>query len=301
MTEGTARLRDTDPQRLGPFRLHGVLGRGTAGTVYVGRGAPQRGARKRTVAVRAIRTELLRDRQLRARVRQETAHIAATARSAFLAEPLGCELDGEHPWIASAFVPGRSVAALVSSYGPLPEMSVRALGGGVSRGLAALHAAEAPHRDLRATNVLLTAEGPRLVDPGPPLGRSAAVGGRDSGAVDTPGGGEFADDVFELGVLLVYAATARLPFAANPLPSAREDPDLTGVPEALRPTLLDCLHKTPSARPRPESLARALDLSAVANRSADTWLPDSYLHDIDTRADEARRLVGRLFGRFSGQ
>ncbi|MDJ1135231.1 protein kinase domain-containing protein [Streptomyces iconiensis] len=298
MIEGIARLRDSDPQRLGPFRLHGVLGSGAAGTVYLGKGTPWRGARKRTVAVRAVRPELLRDRQLRARVRQETGHAAASVDSPHVAEALGCELDSEQPWIATAFVPGHSVAALVASYGPLPEMSVRALGGGVSRALAALHATGTPHRDLRAGNVLLSAAGPRVVDYGTPLGRSAAVGGRNgNGEQEASTAGHLADDVFELGVLLVLAATARSPFTRSLLPTAREDPDLAGVPEALRPTLLDCLHKTPASRPRPEPLARALDLSGMAERPAEEWLPEPYVHDIDGRAEEARRLVGRLFRR----
>ncbi|GAA2602907.1 protein kinase domain-containing protein [Streptomyces axinellae] len=298
MIDPIARLSRTDPSHLGPYRLYGVLGSGSAGTVYLGRGAPRRGARKQPAAVRAVRPELLRDRQLRARVRQESTRVADAVSSPFVAGALGCELDSEQPWIASTFAPGHSLATLVAHFGPLPEMSVRALGGALARALTALHTAGVAHRDLRAANVLLTAEGPRLVDYGTGLGRPAA-GPPPGGALAGGFGGlaRAADDVFELGALLVLAASARQPFAGSPLPAARETPDLTDVPDALHTPLLSCLHKTPEARPSPEALARALDLSAAANRPATEWLPDSYLHEIGSRADEARSLAGRrLFG-----
>ncbi|MEU2722790.1 protein kinase [Streptomyces smyrnaeus] len=289
MIERIAGLRETDPRQLGPFRLFGALGHGGAGTVYLGKGAPRRGARKRAAAVRAVRPELLRDRQLRARLRQETARVADAVDSPFVADALGCELDSELPWAAEAFVPGVPLSVLVALYGPLPEMSVRALGGGLARGLAALDAAGTAHGDLRASNVLLTADGPRLVDYGIALGRRpGAVGGAGFGQ-----SARRAEDVFALGTVLALAASARHPFAGNPLPSAREGPDLAGVPDALCVPLLACLHKAPETRPTPEALAHTLDLSGTATRPAREWLPESYLHEIGNRADEARALIGR--------
>ncbi|WP_369199854.1 protein kinase [Streptomyces sp. PU-14G] len=295
MIDGIARLPEAGPQRLGPFRLFGVLGSGRTGTVYLGRGAARRGTRKRIAAVRAIRPELLRDRQLRALLRQETARVADAVDSPFIAEALGCELDSEQPWLAGAFVPGLPLSALVASYGPLPEMSVRALGGGLARALAALHAAGTVHGDLHAGNVVLTLGGPRVVDHGAALGRQAASpDGTGQSAATVPGPlTRRAEDVFSLATVLVLAASARHPFAGSALPTDRESPDLTGVPDALRAPLLACLHKTPETRPHPEALARALDLSGAAGRPAREWLPDAYLHEIHGRAEEARKLVGR--------
>ncbi|MGK4905637.1 protein kinase domain-containing protein [Streptomyces albus] len=296
MSEGIARLRPNDPERLGPFRLLGVLGNGGAGTVYLGRGAARRGTRKRTAAVRAIRPELLRDRQLRARLREETARISSSVNSPFVAEPLGCELDGDRPWAATRFVPGLPLAALVASSGPLPEKSVRALGGALARALASLHEAETAHGDLRPGNVLLTVEGPCLVDCGAYLGRSLTA--RDGGGfphAPADGFGPAArrtEDIFGLGVVLALAASARYPFAGQ-LPMTREGPDLSGVPATLHAPVLACLHKTPEARPRPEVLARALDLSRVAGRPGREWLPGPHLERIRERARAARSLTAR--------
>ncbi|MFI7242209.1 hypothetical protein [Streptomyces qinglanensis] len=282
MIEGIARLRETDPRRLGPFRLFGVLAHGGIGTVYLGRGAPGRGGRKRAAAVRAVRPELLRDRQLRARLRRQTARIAEAVDSPFVADALGCELDSEDPWVAEALVPGVPLSALVAAYGPLPEMSVRALGGGLARALAALNAAGTAHGHLQGSDVLLTAAGPCLVGHGLALDSSGS--GVSAGR---------AEDILALGAVLALAASARHPFAGNPLPSAREDPDLTGVPDALCVPLLACLHKVPESRPHPESLACALDLSGTAARPAREWLPDPYLHEIGRFAEAARALIGR--------
>jgi serine/threonine protein kinase len=280
-------LGSADPQGLGPYRLHGVLGNGRMGTVYLGRGAPQRGARKQLVAVRTLRPELIRDRPLRARLRQEMQSAAANVRSRYVADAAGCELDGARPWIANAFVPGVSLEVLVAKFGPLPESSVRALGGALSRSLMALHAAGITHRDLGPHNVLLAADAPRVVDYGLALGRMSG-----------PATDEQADDVFDLGATLVFASSAHQPFAGNMLPMAREDPDLTGVPDGLCPALFACLHKTPDSRPTPGVLGTALDLAETAEQPAVEWLPEAYAHEIGTAADAARKLTGRrLFGR----
>lgn len=280
-------LRSADPQQLGPYRLYGVLGKGRMGTVYLGRGAPRRGARKQLAAVRALRPELIRDRPLRARLRQEMQTVATSVHSPYVAGAAGCELDGTRPWIAHAFVSGSSLEALVAQYGPLPESGVRALGGALARALVALHSVGMSHRDLGAHNVLLAADSPRAVDYGLALGRMSG-----------PGTDEAADDVFDMGAALVFAASAHRPFAANMLPMAREDPDLSGVPDALCPALFACLHKTPDSRPSPEVLVDALDLAGMAEEHASHWLPEAYLEDAEQVAHAARSLAGRrLFGR----
>lgn len=280
-------LGSADPQQLGPYRLYGVLGDGRMGTVYLGRGAPRHGARRQLVAVRTLRPELIRDRPLRARLRQEMQAAATGVSSRYVADAAGCELDGDRPWIANSFVPGVSLEMLVARYGPLPEASVRALGGALARSLTALHSARISHRDLGPHNVMVAAEAPRAVDYGLALGRMSG-----------PATDEMADDVFDLGVTLVIAASAHQPFAGNMLPMAREDPDLTGVPDALCPALFACLHKTPESRPSPGVLANALDLADTAAGQAVDWLPDAFVSEIQAAAQAARKLTGRrLFGR----
>lgn len=287
-----ARLGSSDPKQLGPYRLLGVLGAGSLGPVYLGRGVGRRGGRKQLAAVRAVRPELMRDRQLRARLRHEMQTVAGEVDSIFVAGSLGCELDSDTPWLATEFVPGPSLMQLVMAQGPLPEYSVRALGGALSRALMALHSARIAHRDLRPENVLLGADSPRVVDYGQGLGRHGFT------ALDADLAHP-ADDVFELGVTLVIAASAHEPFAGSVLPGTREDPDLTDVPEGLCPALLACLHKTPESRPPPETLARFFDLADTAEHD-DTvsWLPEAHAAELLVVANQAKKLAKRgLFGR----
>jgi len=292
-------LGDSDSRQLGPYRLLGLLGRGRNGPVYLGRGAPRRGARKQLAAVRALRPELLRDRQTRARLRQDQLAVAARVREERVAGALGCELDSERPWLAAEFVPGPALGPLVARHGPLPESGVRALGGALAHALSALHSAGAAHGDLRPENVLLDSGAPRVVDYA--LGPGAAARGADAdGAGGGPGeqAAARAADVFALGAVLVFAATAQLPSPAARLAAAPGPPEPSGVPEALRPVLLGCLHPVPDSRPSPEAVARALDPAGWAQRPATDWLPEVYALEIAAVAREARALSGRrLFGR----
>ena len=72
--------------------------------------------------------------------------------------------DDTPPWLATAFVPARRWPDLVGKYGPLPEEAVWRLAAGLAEALQAIHAAGLVHRDLKPGNVLLAADGPRVID-----------------------------------------------------------------------------------------------------------------------------------------
>ncbi|MGH1551536.1 hypothetical protein ACRAWF_03035 [Streptomyces sp. L7] len=65
------------------------------------------------------------------------------------------------PWLATAFVPGPSLAEAVTLHGPLPVRTVRALGARLAEALTGVHAAGLVHRDVKPGNVLLALDGPR--------------------------------------------------------------------------------------------------------------------------------------------
>lgn len=282
MTQTPAPLRSFDPRTLGPFRLYGVLGSGVLGPVYLGRGTARRDTRKQVAAVRALRPELLRDRQLKAQLRAELT-AAESVDGRLMPGTLGYELDSERPWLATAFVPGLSLAQLVGRYGRLPGPAVRALGAAVAEALLALHAVGVVHRRLHPGSVLLATDHPRLTD--------------QSVGLLLGGTAQAADDIVELGAVLAFAATARHPFRSELSPAGSGEPDLRGVPEALRGILLACLHGTPEARPTAEDVVRELDEEGRAARPARTWLPEAYLLEINAFEEEARqRAPRRLFG-----
>ena len=143
----------------------------------------------------------------------------------FTATVVGDELDGPVPWIATAYVPGPSLAAAVGGHGPLPVTSVAALAAGLAEGLSAVHAAGVIHRDLTPSNVILAQDGPRIID----FGISSAVGATAlTGTGFTIGSPGFMSpeqaegkpvgppsDIFSLGAVLTFAATGAGPFGSG--------------------------------------------------------------------------------------
>ncbi|MFD0136939.1 protein kinase [Streptomyces sp. NPDC059687] len=284
------RLGAGDPQRIGAYRLLARLGAGGMGRVYLARSD-----RGRTVAVKLVRRELAEQEEFRARFRQEV-QAARQVGGYWTAPVLDADTEADIPWVATGYVAGPPLQAVVShDHGALPERSVGILAAGLAHALQDIHAAGLIHRDLKPSNVLVTIDGPRVIDFGiaRALETLAGVGLTRTGAlVGSPGfmapeqvrGDRItpACDVFCLGSVLAYAATGTLPFgdansAAHALMFriAQEDPDLEGLPEGLDDLVRDCLRKDPAARP---TLAEILERSGAEDtvsggRSKDPWLP----------------------------
>lgn len=233
-------LRPTDPARIGAYRLLGRLGAGGMGVVYLGR--TDEGT---TAAVKVILPEYAADEEFRTRFRRE-ADAARRVRSPWAVAVTGAETEGERPWLATAFVPGPSLAEAVARCGPLPARSVRVLGRLLSRALTAVHTAGLVHRDVKPGNVLLTVDGPRLIDFGIARTGEATALTAPGLVFGTPGflspeqasGGATAtgpaSDVFSLGCLLAYAATGRPPFGSGAVEAllyrtVHDEPDLSGI------------------------------------------------------------------------
>jgi serine/threonine protein kinase len=269
-----------DPRVIGPFTIRRVLGEGGMGKVYLGR--RRDGA---LAAVKVVRAELAGDAEFRARFRQEVA-AAGRVRGAYTAELLGADPDAAAPWLATEYVPAPSLREAVGTHGPMPAESVRLLGIGLAEALGAIHAAGVVHRDLKPGNVLLAPDGPRVIDFGIARAADATTLTRTGAVIGTPGfiapeqlaHGRVGPpaDVFALGGVLLYAVTGRAPFgegdaAALLYRAANVDPDLTGVPPALAPTVAGCLHRDPTQRPTTAQIRDAL--GGHGDRPTSGWLP----------------------------
>lgn len=271
-------LPDGDPRSVGGYRLEDRLGAGGMGVVFLGRSVSGR-----LLAIKVIRPELVTDDAFRARFRQEVA-AARQVSGAFTAPVVDADTDAEQPWLATLFVPGPSLHQRVAEQGPLPEGQVRALAAGLVEALRDIHRVGLIHRDLKPGNVLLAEDGPRVIDFGiarataaDPLTRTGVVVGTPAfmapeqfrtGAVGPAG------DVFALGSVLVYAATGHAPFDGEGSHGigfrvVYEDPDLTGLPEGLRPLVEPCLSKDPAARPTVDELLASLSAAPAREPSAE--------------------------------
>jgi serine/threonine protein kinase len=275
-------LQPGDPQAIGPYRLVGQLGQGGMGRVYL---AVSPGGRP--VAVKAIRAELAADPQFRTRFGREVA-AARRVSGVFTAQVVDADVDGPVAWMATAYVPGPSLAEAVESHGPLPEASLLALAAGLAESLSAIHAAGVVHRDLKPSNVLLAEDGPRVIDFGISRAAAEVTALTQTGLViGSPGfmspeqamGNEVGppSDIFNLGAVLVFAATGEGPFGTGTTAAllyrvAHGTPNLDRVPPAVRPLIEHCLAKDPGQRPT----AGGLLAGVGALQPGGDWLPDSF-------------------------
>jgi hypothetical protein len=265
-----------DPAEISGHRLIGRLGGSTMGVVYAAV-APDGEA----VALRVAHAEWVpaADPDRRITLLRRSVGVCA----------VGVNASGTfhgRPWASVQYLPGPDLARRVREDGPLPEPALLVLAAGTAEALASVHAAGVPHGDVKPGNVVLTPEGPRLVDHGiarrvddaDSLTTAGSVGWlapeRYAGArPDT------ASDVFSWACLVVFAATGHAPFGTDAAPPeaarrAGEDAvDLADVPEGLRPLLARALSTDPGRRPAAEEAYLECLLLAGVEDSAtpDVW------------------------------
>ena len=151
-------LSTGDPESIGGYTLLGRLGAGGMGVVYLGVSASGR-----QVAVKLAHGPLAQEEEFRTRFRQEVA-AARRVSGAFTAPVVDADPDADRPWMATLYVPGLNLAEVVERDGPLNLRELRALGLGLAEALRDIHRAGLVHRDLKPRNILMTEDGPRVID-----------------------------------------------------------------------------------------------------------------------------------------
>ncbi|MBQ0883983.1 protein kinase [Streptomyces sp. RM72] len=288
-------LEVDEPTVVGPYRLLGRLGSGGMGRVYLGRSTGGR-----TVAVKIVHPHFALDEEFRARFRREVA-AARRVGGAWTAPVLDADPEARVPWVATAYAAGPSLTAAVADGGPLPAHSVRVLGAGLGEALAAVHELGLVHRDVKPSNILLTLDGPLLIDFGIARATDGTASLTSTGvSIGSPGymspeqilgkGVTGAADVFSLGAVLAYAATGLPPFpgdssAALLYKVVHEEPSLDGLDDGeLRELVASCLAKDAAARPAPAEVARRLAPEGAARLVTGGWLPGALVERVSRSA-----------------
>ncbi|MFC7304104.1 MFS transporter [Streptomyces monticola] len=284
-----------DPARIGAYRLIARLGAGGMGLVYLGRSEAGR-----TVAVKVVQEEYAQHHEFRRRFAREVA-AARRVGGSWTAAVLDADTQAPVPWVATQYIPGPDLQTVVADdFGPLPEDSLRVLANRLALALEAVHRAGLLHRDLKPSNVLVTVDGPRLIDFGIVRALDSISGDslhtRTGMLIGSPGfmspeqvrGHQLtpASDVFCLGAVLVYAATGRLLFGAGDTALhahlfriAEDEADLSGLPASLAELVAACLHKDPAQRPTPAQIAARTD-----GDDGNVWLPGEVLAQLGRHA-----------------
>ncbi|MQY09293.1 protein kinase domain-containing protein [Actinomadura macrotermitis] len=300
-----APLEADDPAEIGGYQLVGRLGAGGMGQVFLGRSPAGL-----LVAIKVIHERYTGDPQFRARFRREVTTARAVS-GAFTAPVIDADPEARSPWLVTTFLPGRPLNEVVEEHGPLPPQAVRSLGAGLAEALISIHRAGIVHRDLKPHNVMLTPDGPKVIDFGIAHAADISAITRAGAVVGSPGymspeqatGRETgpAGDVFSLGAVLAFAATGSGPFGRARMEVmiyrvVHERPRLDGIGDpGFRSLIEACLAKDPAGRPTPQQL---LEWFGTAPQGV-SWLPDAMARDIAEHAarkhGKGRRIGRRAF------
>nr|WP_308188773.1 serine/threonine-protein kinase [Streptomyces sp. MNU89] len=287
-------LRAGDPTTVGNFRLVGRLGQGAMGVVYLGYRST------RPVAVKVVRPQLAEDEYFRRRFALELEAIRRVG-GFHTAALVDADPRAATPWIATQYINAPSLLELLEQHGPVSELGAWWLAAGLADALMHVHSVRLLHRDLKPGNVLVAADGVRVIDFGIShvnggtglTTASAALGTlaymAPEQAADSRKASEAAD-VYSLGATLVHAATGHVPFYAQ-MPAQRTldvQPDLTGLPPALLDLVSHTLAFAPEDRPTAQSvmeeaMGRLLDFGVPTDAQAYPPLPEAFLAEVLAR------------------
>jgi serine/threonine protein kinase len=258
------------------FDLIEVVGRGAMGVVWRARDSSS----GKTVALKLIRGAYVGDPEYTERFAREI-ELACRVKSPHIVRVRGYGQRQGAPFVVLEFVSGQSLRARLKESGPFPTGQARGLLAQIADALAAIHAAGIVHRDVKASNVLLTDAGiAKLTDFG--IARTDTGPGRQrtTGLVGTPaymapeGPRDARSDLYSLGVLYYELLTGNLPFPGTSyqevlLAHASQQPDLRRVPPTEKGLVGWLLSKDPAARPQ----SAAALLAALGWQAAGPAMP----------------------------
>ncbi|MDX3716075.1 protein kinase [Streptomyces europaeiscabiei] len=288
----TTPLHPEDPRELGRHHLIARLGAGGMGQVYLARSPGGR-----LTAIKTIHEHLAADPHYRERFRRE-ATAARRVTGVYTAAVLDADPDARLPWLATVFLPGVTLRRAVAATGPLSAPAVCALAAALAEALRDIHAAGLVHRDLKPSNILLTRDGPRVIDFGIARAQDDRALTETGGMIGTPGymspeqildgtAVTAATDVFALGAVLTFAATGRDAFGAASVPVllyriVHEEPELDDVPVELGlKDLIDaCLNKPPGNRPHAAAI-----LQRIVTPAPSAWWREEPLRSLVADAE----------------
>lgn len=279
-------------ERLGPYRIDRLLARGGMGVLYVATDTRL----SRRVTLKVLPAAAARDPKARARLQRE-ARLAASLRHPHVVSVHALEQLGASLVIVAEYVEGPTLAEVLRDQGPLDRHAWLALARALASALAAAHAAQVIHRDVKASNIVMGRDGIRLVDFGIASGADGPDGrltqaGQMSGtplamAPEQLEGAPAtaASDQFAFGVVLFEAASGALPFGDGPVAavwrrlSRGEMMPLSTVAPQLEADLVAIVHRCLAHRPEDRFASMQEVCEALEGRPGRPPLASAPAHD----------------------
>ncbi|NGO78343.1 serine/threonine protein kinase [Streptomyces sp. YC504] len=258
------------------YTAHQILGRGSAGTVWLGEGP------EGPVAIKLLREDLAADQELVGRfVQERTALLSLDHPSVVGVRDL--VVDGNDLALVMDLVRGTDLRTRLDRERRLAPEAAVAIVADVADGLAAAHAAGIVHRDVKPENVLLDMQGPlgpggshpalltdfgvaKLVDSPRRTRATKVIGTPDYLAPEIIEGlpPRAAVDIYALATVLYELLAGFTPFGGgHPGAVLRRHVTetvvpLPGIPDELWQLIVQCLAKAPASRLRASELAARL-------------------------------------------
>jgi eukaryotic-like serine/threonine-protein kinase len=217
-------LHADDPTRIGRYKLTGrIEGMPVAGPAYLARTVEGS-----DVTITLVGGDWTGDSAARDRFTAE-ANAARRVAPFCAARILGAGFDGDDAFLVSEYVAGPSLPEFVTEEGPWEGDDLEALAVGMVTGLAAIHQAGLVHGEFGPDHVVLSADGPRVIEFGitPPYGAATPTA-----------------DLRAWAFTVLYAA------AGGPAVPA----DLEMLPDPLRTLAEECMSTAPGGRPSARSV-----------------------------------------------
>ncbi len=281
-TEIADNLLPPPPERIGPYRIESRLGVGGMGAVYLAYDERL----ERPVAIKRILPEMAGDTKAMKRLRREAQTVARLNHPAIV-QIFDIVEKKTGDWIVMELVEGESLYSMIKD-GPLELDRALDLIRQVTEGLAAAHAKGIVHRDLKAENVMVGADGrAKILDFGlakrlwhqgeKSLSIEGSILGTGRSMSPEQALGDTVDDrsdLFSLGTLIYEVVTGQAPFAGasifKVLAQVCSDPHVPirernhAVPQELSDLVDRLLEKDPERRPADAAeVLEALDAIAA--------------------------------------
>jgi serine/threonine protein kinase len=221
---------------------------------------------RKSVALKVIRSQYLDNQVDRSRIEREISTLTQI-KSKFVCQIIDSDITEDFAWIATEYINGPDLKTKVNLDGPYGEDDWYLLSKGLLEGLKAIHAYGVIHRDIKPTNILISADGPKIIDFGiaqsseaTSLTSTGLIAGSPAWLSPEQINGDkvtYSSDIFSAGAVLNFAVSGISPWGDNTKITKdviynrilQKQPDLSSLSILQKSLVQQMMEKTPKSRP----------------------------------------------------